>query len=394
MKFIAFLEIPSDKISTYLQGWRERLPDDDKVKVIIPPHIMPEPYKGVDGYIVFEADSTAAMIAYLSKFEKSGAKVRLSYSWEEPDLVKEYSEFLTHKKQAEEEWAATKIERIRGLGTTSRLEILPLVDWHKSREDLSVETGVSYLIKTDENCILFDLGLNSMNADPSPLLQNMEKLGIHLEDVDTIVISHPHGDHVGGGKWLRDKTFSLTGRQIPLTGKEVYTPMPMTYPRLTPIHSKNPTKIGKGVTTTGTIARAIFSMGLTPEQALAVNVEGKGIVLVIGCGHQTLPRILKSFEDMFEEPLYGIVGGLHYPVEGGPVEYFGTAPHRFGGTGKPPWEQITKEELQASIDSLKQKSPKLVALSPHDSSPMSLEAFRKVFGAAHRELRVGDPIII
>jgi len=394
MKLIAFLGMPSEKIEEYLEGWQDRLPKGEGLKIVVPPHIMPEPFNGIHGYVIFETDSPVLAVSYLSEFEKTGVKVRLSYSWEDSELAKELAKFQEQKKEAEQEWAQTTVDKITDLGSTTRLEILPLVEWHKSREDLQTETGVSYLVRTDENTILFDLGVNSQNRDPSPLLHNMNKLGIGIDDFDTIVISHNHGDHVGGGKWARDKTFSITANQIPLTGKRAYTPVPMTYPGLTPIYSKTPTTIGKGITTLGTISRSIFSMGLTPEQALAVNIKGKGIVLIVGCGHQTLPRILTRAETLFNQPICGIVGGLHYPVEGGPVEYMGMAPHKFGGTGKPPWQQITAQELQASIDLLKDKKLKLIALSPHDSSPKSLEAFRRAFPETYRDIRVGQPIIV
>ena len=89
---------------------------------------------------------------------------------------------------------------MENIGTTESLEILPLIDWHSNRKDLKVELGVSYLIKTDEKTILFDLGINIGQRDPSPLLFNMNALEISIEDIDIIVISHNHGDHVGGGK--------------------------------------------------------------------------------------------------------------------------------------------------------------------------------------------------
>jgi 7,8-dihydropterin-6-yl-methyl-4-(beta-D-ribofuranosyl)aminobenzene 5'-phosphate synthase len=123
-------------------------------------------------------------------------------------------------------------------------------------------------------------------------------------------------------------------------------------------------------------------------------VEKKGIVLIVGCGHQTVPKLLDRVAALFDEPLYGIIGGLHYPVEGGPIEYAGMTPHSYFGTGKEPWNPITKKELQANIALLKQYQPKIVALSPHDSSPLSLRMFRKNFGDAYRHVRVGEEIRI
>lgn len=54
-----------------------------------------------------------------------------------------------------------------------------------------------------------------------------------------------------------------------------------------------------------------------------MNVEGKGIVLIVGCGHQTIPKLLKRYDDVFDEPLYGIVGGLHFPVPEGRLKLLG-----------------------------------------------------------------------
>jgi 7,8-dihydropterin-6-yl-methyl-4-(beta-D-ribofuranosyl)aminobenzene 5'-phosphate synthase len=271
-----------------------------------------------------------------------------------------------------------------------------LVDWEVSSPKLRRELGVSYLVLTDENTILFDMGLNMMLEDPSPLLQNMEQLGIEVDSIDSIVISHHHGDHVGGGKWVKKKTFSLSGSQGDLSGKRVFTPVPLKYPGITPLHSKDPTVVGQGVATIGCISNAMFAMnsGIEYEQALAVNVAEKGLVVVIGCGHQGLPKILQRTEALFDEPLYGIIGGLHYPVEGGPVEIAGLAPHKYWGTGKVPWKQISRDELAENIELLKQYNPQVVALSPHDSSPLSLEAFRKAFPDVYRDLKVGEEIRI
>jgi len=136
-------------------------------------------------------------------------------------------------------------------------------------------------------------------------------------------------------------------------------------PRIKPIHSKNPTIIGKGVATIGTISNGMFFIGkkgLEHEQALAVNVEGKGIVLIVGCGHQTLPKILARTEMLFDAPLYGIIGGLHYPVEGGPISIMGMSPYKHSGTGKVPWRHISREEVKENIELLKKRNPRIAPI--------------------------------
>lgn len=45
-------------------------------------------------------------------------------------------------------------------------------------------------------------------------------------------------------------------------------------------------------------------MGYVLEQSLAVNVEGKGIVLIIGYGHQTIEKIIERAQELFDEPIY------------------------------------------------------------------------------------------
>jgi 7,8-dihydropterin-6-yl-methyl-4-(beta-D-ribofuranosyl)aminobenzene 5'-phosphate synthase len=393
MRYIAFFKVPPERLEVFVKDWELRA-QAEKVKVILPPHTLYESYQGVTGFVVFEVDDFWGMRAFLQRSVDAGAEVRLVPTEEDAKTWENLEKFHAAKLEAENLWEAVRYDRVGDVGVTKILEILPLVEWRSNDEGLKVETGVSYLVKTDESNILFDLGLNSGQEDPSPLLHNMNRLGVSLDDIDTVVISHNHGDHVGGGVWAKDKTFSVTGRQIDLGGKRVFTPVPMTYPGLKPIHSEGPTKISEGVWTIGTISNSLFRYGLTKEQAIAVNVEGKGIVLIVGCGHQTLPRILERTEDLFEEPIYGIIGGLHYPATGGPIRIFGLYPHRLFGTGKLPWDPVTEEEVQENIGMLESRNPRLVALSSHDSCAASLEAFQNAFPLAFRDLSVGERIVV
>jgi len=41
-------------------------------------------------------------------------------------------------------------------------------------------------------------------------------------------------------------------------------------------------------------------------------VEDRGIVLIVGCGHPTVEKIVARAEALFDQPVVGIVGGLHY----------------------------------------------------------------------------------
>jgi 7,8-dihydropterin-6-yl-methyl-4-(beta-D-ribofuranosyl)aminobenzene 5'-phosphate synthase len=114
----------------------------------------------------------------------------------------------------------------------------------------------------------------------------------------------------------------------------------------------------------------------------------------VGCGHQTLSKLLYWVTQVFDEPLYGIIGGLHYPVTDGNTKILGIPVQKHIGTGKVPWQPITKEELHASIQLLQNYAPKIIGLSPHDSCNVSIEAFRQAFGDAFKDIVVGKIISI
>lgn len=295
--------------------------------------------------------------------------------------------FATGRGEVDREWAQASVSRPTDIGFTSKLEILPLVDWSTTGPQLHGEAGVSYLIRTDHNTILVDVGLNSGNRDPSPLLANMKQLGISLADIDTIVITHDHLDHVGGLKWARKGTFSLGSQQLDLGGKRVFVPVPMTYPGSTPIVSGTPTVIGPGVAGIGTIAGQLY-MGRVEEQALAIRVKDKGVVVIVGCGHQGLSRLLERTDKLFDEPLYGLIGGLHYPVPAGRTVVAGIDVQRLVAFG--PFRGPTAADVDREIASLASLMPEWVSLSPHDSSDESIEAFRRTFGARYHDLKVGE----
>lgn len=300
--------------------------------------------------------------------------------------------------RADAEWRDHVPAPLGDIGSTRRLEILPLVEWHAAGTGLATDMGVSYLVRTDTHTILFDTGHNSREQDPSPLEGNMAALGVSLADIDTVVLSHAHFDHVGGTRWtegaLSGTTFGIGNDQPSLVGKRVLTPVPMTYPGIVPELAAEPTRLGGGVATTGTIGRKLFG-GRTDEQALAVQVEGKGIVLVVGCGHQTLTRLLARADSIFSAPLHGVVGGLHYPVPEGRLLLGGIvdAQRRFGsGTG--PLDPLTSQDIDSDFQLLESRAVGLVSIGGHDSSDEVIAKARDRFGTAWRDLRVGEAIVV
>jgi metal-dependent hydrolase (beta-lactamase superfamily II) len=299
--------------------------------------------------------------------------------------------FALGKWAADRAFREARVQKLRDVGATRSLSILPLVDWFPASPDLRGEPGVSYLVQTDENRILLDVGLNLERSDPSPLLHNMQKLGVSLDDIDTLVISHRHIDHVGGLPWLVRRTFSLGNEQLDLRAKRVFVPEVMTYPAVDTVCCREPTVIAQGVATTGAIRAQIY-MGRIDEQALVIRLEGKGLVVVVGCGHQSLPRILTRARELFDEPIYAVIGGLHYPVPRGRWLRMGVDMQRLVVYG--PFGAPSRSEVVRQIGLLAEHRPEWVSLSAHDSSDEMIGEFRRAFGPRYHDLRVGEPLSI
>jgi 7,8-dihydropterin-6-yl-methyl-4-(beta-D-ribofuranosyl)aminobenzene 5'-phosphate synthase len=156
----------------------------------------------------------------------------------------------------------------------------------------------------------------------------------------------------------------------------------------------DPVVLGEGIASIGVIPRFLFLMGLTLENALAVNVAGKGIVLIVGCGHQTIERIIERTQALFDEPIYAIIGGLHYPVNGGRIMLGPLNIQRIVGSDQPPWTGIQESDVESAIAAIRKVSPRVVALSAHDSSDWCIHRFKEAFGETYMTVSVGQKIVL
>ena len=85
----------------------------------------------------------------------------------------------------------------RAAGQVKTLEVVVLSTMLTDRAGVG-EWGFSALVETSGHRILFDTG-----ARPETVLQNARELKIDLSDVTEVILSHHHGDHVGGLLTLR-----------------------------------------------------------------------------------------------------------------------------------------------------------------------------------------------
>jgi glyoxylase-like metal-dependent hydrolase (beta-lactamase superfamily II) len=77
----------------------------------------------------------------------------------------------------------------------------------KSAEKIQIDAGITnteqidincYLIQGNNHTILVDTGTGGLNNVGGLLLKNLTQLGIVPSDIDTILITHAHPDHIGG----------------------------------------------------------------------------------------------------------------------------------------------------------------------------------------------------
>ncbi len=286
-----------------------------------------------------------------------------------------------------------EIARMAPFGSVHRLSMLPLIDYYADRSSLATEPGLSYLIRADDQAILLDTGLNRSAEHPSPLLRNMHALGVDPARIDALFISHVHIDHIGD---MRRLTVS-PGAGVTLRAIPAYVPSPVELaswnpqPRVQVV--RGPKVLANGIASTGPIPRQLFLLGHTDEQALAVNLEGKGIVLFIGCGHQGAWRIVERAKALFDAPVYAVVGGLHMPYGRGRAFVGPLDMQRIVGSDRFPLPWREHGVVLETIDALRSLSPRIVALSAHDSSDAAIAEVKAAFGDRFRDVRVGREMV-
>jgi len=192
----------------------------------------------------------------------------------------------------------TKSEiKISRIGSVESVEINILVD-NNPNFDLKSPWGISIYIRTQNLSILFDAG-----PDPNALKENSKKLSIDLSNLDLAVISHEHGDHIRGLEYISEVNKNLT----------IFVPAHMSESCKNWIKSlgfkvievKDTTLISEGIAIVGEL------YGPPYEQALAINVKNLGLIILVGCSHPGVDKIVSKAEKELSQNPYAVIGGFH-----------------------------------------------------------------------------------
>lgn len=232
---------------------------------------------------------------------------------------------------------------------------------------LAFEHGFSVLVETEEKKILFDTGQSGA------FVGNADLLGIDLESVDMVVLSHGHYDHTGGVP----KLLQRIRKKCPVyVGKEFFYPKykrledgsykyngnPFEKELLTAKDSRaelhyieeNVTRISDSLVLFKNFKRRnafekvnpkffvkreqSYEQDLFPDEiVLGVRTE-KGLVLIAGCSHVGIINILEHVKQETKIPVTAVLGGTHLV-------------------------EANEERLQKTVDALKEYGVQTIAVS-------------------------------
>jgi len=249
------------------------------------------------------------------------------------------------------------------------------------------EPGVSYLFKSERGSLLYDVGYG---PERKTLGHNARKLGIGLDEIDALAISHLHPDHMGGMKASWKKTVAVSRELGEPSGQNCYLPDRAEAPGFNPVIVTDPQLLASGIGTTGPLSRSLFMLGYTEEQAIVAKLKGRGLVVFTGCGHPTIEVILRMVRKLSTDPIYAIGGGLHFPITAGRENIAGIHVEMLVGTGLPPWRRLTDDDLGRTIAAINDAAPKFVYLSAHDTCDHALRRFEDELNADAVVLQAGE----
>lgn len=203
------------------------------------------------------------------------------------------------------------------------------------------EWGYSALVEVDGHKILYDTGLSA-----DLVLRNAKALKLDLSDVEDVVLSHNHYDHVGGLMSLRRELSKANPRAM----SRVHVGAGIFEPRWSEsgedhnglrliraeylatggvfvVHDK-PTELFPGVWLTGPVPRTNneknWTPGLSldtpqgrredsvPEDSALIFNTGQGMIILTGCAHAGIVNITEYARGIIgAKPIVAVIGGLH-----------------------------------------------------------------------------------
>jgi 7,8-dihydropterin-6-yl-methyl-4-(beta-D-ribofuranosyl)aminobenzene 5'-phosphate synthase len=230
-----------------------------------------------------------------------------------------------------------------------KAQITVLYDAFGKTSAMKKDWGFAALIEYGGKRILFDTG-----NDADIFAHNVKAKGIDLTKLDFVVVSHRHGDHTSGLNYLMSvnptvpiyapkENFGVFGAAFPGTfyRRNESLPAEMRY-----YDGKPPDTVRFGtpwpqgnftwVAQTTEIApgfhlillRGSWGVDLdVMEISLAIDTPD-GVVVVAGCSHPTIEKIVEATKAKINKPILLVIGGTHLlPAKDEEIRRIATALH-------------------------------------------------------------------
>jgi 7,8-dihydropterin-6-yl-methyl-4-(beta-D-ribofuranosyl)aminobenzene 5'-phosphate synthase len=215
-----------------------------------------------------------------------------------------------------------------------KARITVLYDAFGQDSAMQKDWGYAAFVEYGDKRILFDTGNN-----PDILVQNAKAKGIDLSKLDFAIVSHRHGDHMGGLTYLLKvnprvivyapkEAFGVFGADLPSTfyrqdqslppGQRYYGGAP---PEVMHFGSAWPGANFQLVDKNTEIAPSIHLVTLVSDKpgtlelrelSLVLNTPD-GLVVLVGCSHPGIDKIIESATSISPR-VHLVVGGFHLVV--------------------------------------------------------------------------------
>lgn len=212
--------------------------------------------------------------------------------------------------------------------------------------------GLSYLV---DGTILYDTFGNYRVLE-----RKLQKSGVDISTIESVVLSHDHWDHTGG-LWEFLKQRPGVNVYLPASAKDS-------------VKQRIVSSGGKLIDDSGTkeLKENIwlsdemigdFRGNSIAEQFLLIKSEG-GFVVLAGCAHPGITAMVRKAKESFSGQIYGVMGGLHLM-------------------------HAKENEIYTCANELKNEGVKMV-VPTHCTGRHAERIFKNVFGKGYRSSREGQ----
>lgn len=208
------------------------------------------------------------------------------------------------------------------------MKIITMIENMVSKPELVAEHGLSLYIETDNKKIIFDTGQTGL------FIQNAKKIGIDVEEVDYLILSHGHYDHTGG----LEPFLKINRKAVVLAKEEIFIPKYSGKSRFIGLTENENIRKRISFIKTNTIldndliivpeikiyhstdtnfkmlykkkGNSFFEDDFKDELFLILKHNNKMSILT-ACSHRGITNICSNALELYHRPIHMIIGGFH-----------------------------------------------------------------------------------